>query len=187
MSNGEAGGNPLFFHAIVLFVVAALLVGVGVVGIVQIAKAQGVEMPGSAADMLKKKQDFDRDVNKTKQLTNVPGGAADAVNKMKMGQEMGDKAKGLIPYLAPILMIAWGLATAAAGLFVLWKTNWARFVGFFLVFATVLYYTWIQSVAQSDPEIPFAVWQPLVLCMIAGLAGKFLFDLWVEKFPPEIA
>jgi hypothetical protein len=181
MSNGS-GGNPLFFHGIVLFVVAALLLTLGVIGLVGQLKAQGVEGPGSLNDVVRAQSDLKGDMAKSTQLTRGPSSLTEVNQKLQMGKEMGEKAKKLLPYITSIAMLVVALGTAAAGLFVIWQANWARYVGFAVVFLTLLYYTWLQSVENGNPELEFQVWRPLVLVVLAALGGKFLFDMWVEKF-----
>ncbi len=184
MSNGQDESHPLFIHSIVLFLVAAILVVMGIIGIVAVAKESG---GGSMS--LKDIQKADQDAQAMKRTAGTAGkaptGLGDAARKAEEAKRMAEQAKKLAAkgkaFIVPILVIVWALATGASGFFLLKRANWARFAGIACISGTLLYYTWLQSAANGVKEIDFAVWRPLVLILIAGLAGKFLWDMAVEK------
>src|SRR5688572_9658037 len=200
MSDPGSESHPLFFHSIVMFVVAALVVTWGIVGIVGVAKAKaaagdgaGIKAPGSIQDIQKAQQKTQATVSQTKQLgqkpTSVSGALSQAQSAQRLVAQNKEAAKAALAFIAPVLTILLGVLIGAAGAFVLMKANWARYLGFAAVLVALLYYTWAQSAAQLGVDeagkmIDFAVWRPLVLLVISALAGKFLFDLYVEKFPP---
>jgi hypothetical protein len=183
------GKNPLFFHGIVLFIVAALLLTVGITQIVAIHNAQPATTtetssgPGGVQGALQSARQTEMDINRAKSLTTGGAGSiSGALYKAQTAADLGKHMQGLGVYLPAILWIVLALGTAAAGLFVIWQANWARYAGFAIVFLTLLYYTWLQAGVNSDVQFDFQVWRPLVLVVLAALGGKFLFDMWVEKF-----
>lgn len=212
MSNGGER-NPLFVHAIVLFVVAALLVTAGGVGLVKRATAkheegaaEGTAAPAApaapAAAKTPSKTDALASARKTEsemrtakmdaqRLTSKPTSMSDVLYKAEALKRQAAKAKAaagaILAYLGPIAMIAWGALTVVFGIFVLKRSNWARWAGFATVAATLSYYIWQDAgwnaqVGTLDEPIDFIVWRPIVVTLVSGLVGKFLWDLAVEKF-----
>jgi hypothetical protein len=201
MSNGT-GSNPLFVHAIVLFVVAACVLVAGILGIVAAAKDMNVDTGASRGggvqgslyavqDAQMKARSAQSDVQS---LTN-PSGAGSvggAISKMSSAKRLGDTAKKLGPLkvLIPsivICIIAAGIGAAA--FFLLKEKNWARYAGFGCLSAVLLYGVWVLSawnaILDEETGAPlneFSVIWPIGLTLIAILAGKFLWDLFVEKF-----
>jgi len=183
-----AEAHPLFFHAIVLFLVALLLVVMSVIGFVQAAKASGIEVSDvSLKDAAKAEAEAKKTQSEAGRLTQKPTSVAGAAQQLEAAKRMGEKAKKLKAFLVPAIILVWGLGAGAAGFFVMKRANWARFAGAAAIAGTVIYYTVLQSQANGVKGIDFQVWRPIVVVVIAILAGKVLWDLFVEKFEAQAA
>jgi hypothetical protein len=193
MSDGE--GNPLFMHAIVLFLVAAILVGLGTWGIIATVKANGggdLSLQGLA----KANNEMMQDKGAMNQVGRTPTNLGGAIQQLDAANRLKDKGKAAFAmYGGSIAMLLAGVLTGVAGFFVLKRADWARFLGFGMVLATVGYFTWVVICRNSDlvPDDKGVMsppeWNailPIAAIGIAGLAGYFLFELWTEKLPPPM-
>jgi len=213
----QSGSNPLFVHGIVMFVVALAIVVAGILGIVDAAKAKAESSTatstsssaGGVTGTLTKAQKTESDIRNAKseaaRLTTAPTSISGALSSANSAKSLAGKAgqlKGLVDFLVPIAIIAVGIGTGVAGLFLLKQSNWARHVSFAILSLTLLYCTYLMSARNAArAEVPegqpgpgellndFNVIWPIGLTLISILAGKFLWDLFVEKFdaPPAAA
>ena len=57
-----------------------------------------------------------------------------------------------------------------------------RVAAFAAVTLVLIYFTYAISLQNAAKDEDFAFWRPLIVVVVAGLAGKLLFDLFVEHF-----
>lgn len=200
MSDQQSEANPLFFHAILLFVLSvAVIVMLGIIGehgiiaAIKESKGGGPSKP-VGANTLREMDSAQRQASTdASALTRKPTGLTDIAYKADAAKRLAGKAKGALKFIVPALMILVGASIGFVGLMLIQKKNWARHVGFAMVSIVLLYYTWLVAdglaatmIDETGAEtfVEFQMWKPLVLVVIAAVAGKFLWDLNQESFAP---
>jgi hypothetical protein len=190
--------NPLLVHAFVLMAVGLAIAVFGAIGIVKNVMAGGGSTaaapaepqqpgkPGGAArEVQKKVQDVQRTQQDARALTSFGkrptiGGA---VSALQAGARLKDKLAPVLKVILPLGVLCAGAGMGIMGIFVLQRKDWARYLGFGLLGATLVAFIVLQAgtggLGDRRADIAF----PLVaIVVVTLLCAKFLWDLFVEKF-----
>lgn len=201
--------HPLIVHSFVLMAVGAAVVVYGAIGLVQIATAKpeapppvqkapakpGAKNPhqkaggGNAAEekakeaqeAIAKEQARVQGVQQNAQALGQKPSLATAGQQIGAVGALAGQASAVVPYLQALLIILVGACVILSGVFVLKRANWARFLGFAMLTAALIYFAFLQSgpAGLGDPRNDVVL--PIIAMLVVTLlASKFLWDLWVE-------
>jgi len=173
--------NPLFIHGIIVIVVGAVLLGIGAWGTIQSAMSKKPRIGGASQSLSKARMARSRAgsvVRSPSALARKPTSISGGISQARNLAYTGKMIKG---YLRMGWQILLGAGMIAAGIFVMKRKNWARLVGFGGIAFAVLLFSSYEGALVAHPSASVAL--PLILVVVvAGLSGKPLFDLMIEKF-----
>jgi hypothetical protein len=183
MSNAQP--NPLKIHSIIILVLGALLITVGIIQMVRGSSGKAPRRGGASRAMSEQRAAKGRITgmkSTARSLTKKPKSARDLMNTGRRLKGAKNQVKSLLKTIfgagMPLLT---GLLTVAAGIFMLKRKNWARYVGFTCASATVLGFCSYLGAKAAAPSEGLVL--PIILTIvIAGICSKFLWDLMIEEF-----
>ncbi len=185
--------NSLLVHAFVLMAVGIAVAVFGVIGIVKAASAKPDGAPAASASAgpggvvgaqqkIREAQRTQQDAKNLARFGQRPTLAA-GVGALQSAARLGGKVSAIFAYLVPILVILAGAGMGVVGFFVLQRKDWARYLGFGLLGATLIGFIVLQAggsgLGDRRADMAFPV---IAIAIVTLLCAKFLWDLFVEKF-----